>query len=93
MTRILRRWLLRGYILFFPLTLMACTTTQQLPREVRVPVPVPCEVEQVEETALPTAGPDADIAELAKVAAARIKLLLAENTRLRAANNNPCPVP
>ena len=69
----------------------ACSTTPQLPTEVRIPVPVPCEIEQVPETELPVASPDANVAEKATVAAARIELLKAENTRLRAANNRPCP--
>jgi hypothetical protein len=91
MIQTLKYWLLRGFIFFAPLSLMACTTAQSLPKEVLVPLPVPCEVEQVEKTELPTASADADIFELAQVAAARVKLLLAENTRLRAANTNPCP--
>lgn len=94
MTRLFRHWLLRGLIFLAPLGLAACATPgQRLPEEVLVPVPVPCEVEQVEQTGLPVASPDADIFERAQVAAARIKLLLAENERLRAANTNPCPAP
>lgn len=91
MTRTLKYWLLRGYIFLFPLTLMACATPQRLPKETLVPVPVACEIEQVPAAQLPTASPDADVFELAKVAAARVKLLLADNERLRAANASPCP--
>lgn len=92
LTTTLRYWLLRGFIFFAPLGLMACTTTgTAMPEEVLVPVPVPCEIEQVEPTELPTAAPDADIWELAKVAAARLRLIEAENVRLRAANTTPCP--
>ena len=92
MTETLKYWLLRGYIFFLPLTLMACNTTQSLPKEVLVPVPVPCEVEQVPLTELPVASPDANVFELAQVAAARVKLLLADRERLAAANANPCPL-
>lgn len=91
MTRTLRYWLLRGYIFFAPLTLMACNTTQNLPKEVRVPVPVPCEIAQVDPVELPVASADAGIYELAQVASARVLLLMAENERLRAANSTPCP--
>jgi len=93
MTRTLKYWLLRGYIFFLPLLAAACATAPKPPKEVLVPVPVACEVAKVEATDLPKAGPDAGVFELAKVAAARIKLLMAENLQLRAANNNPCPTP
>lgn len=93
MTRTLKYWLLRGYIFFLPLLATACATTPGLPKETLVPVPVPCEIEQVPKTELPDASPGADIFELAKVAAARIKLLMADNERLRAANTSPCPGP
>lgn len=73
------------------LSLSACATTPQLPKEVRIPIPVPCEIEQVPATELPVAEPDANVARKAAVAAARIELLKAENTRLRAANTSPCP--
>lgn len=89
MTR-LQRWLVAvGIVLIAP----ACATTPQLPKETLVPVPVPCEIEQVETSELPVAAPGASIAEKAKVAAARIKLLLADRERLVAANTNPCPKP
>lgn len=93
MTRTLKRWLLRGFIFFTPLMAAACSTTQDMPTITMVPVPVPCVIEQVPETKLPVAAPDADIWQLAKVAAARIKLLMADNERLRAANSSPCPGP
>jgi hypothetical protein len=93
MTRTLKYWMLRGYIFFLPLLAAACATTPTPPKEVLVPVPVACEIEQVEPTPLPTAAADAGIFELAKVAAARIKLLMADNERLRAANASPCPTP
>ena len=73
-----------------PLTLAACAGSA-LPKEVYIPVPIPCEIEQVPSTELPTASPDANVAGKAAVAAARIELLKAENERLRAANTNPCP--
>lgn len=76
---------------FASVTLAACSTTPQLPKEVRIPIPVPCEIEQVPSTTLPVASPDANVAEKALVAAARIELLKAENIRLRAANSSPCP--
>lgn len=87
MTR-LQRWLVAmGIILLVP----ACASTPELPKEVRIPIPVPCEIEQVPATELPVAEADANVARKAAVAAARIELLKAENTRLRAANNSPCP--
>ena len=86
MTR-LQRWLAAmGIILLVP----ACATSPRLPKEVFIPIPVPCEIVQVPETELPVAEPDANVARKAAVAAARIELLLAENLQLRAANNNPC---
>lgn len=71
--------------------LAACASGPEIPKETRVPIPVPCEIEQVPATELPTAEPDANMARLAAIAAAIIELLKAENERLRAANNNPCP--
>lgn len=89
MTR-LKRWLIAaGITLLVP----ACATTQRLPEEVLIPVPVPCEVEQVPPIELPQVRPDMNVFEAAKVRMAQLKLLLAENTRLRAANTNPCPSP
>jgi hypothetical protein len=84
---------MRFFLLTSLLALSACATTQRLPSEVLVPVPVPCEVEQVPATELPQVSPDMNIFDAAKVRMAQLKLLLAENTRLRAANNNPCPAP
>lgn len=81
------------YPFFAALLLAGCVHTPDLPKEVLVPVPVPCEVEQVSETDLPKVRPDMNIFEVAQVRMAQLKLLTAENTRLRAANNNPCPTP
>lgn len=90
----LQRWLRHvGIILTAPLSLAACSTTPSVPEKVYIPIPVPCEVEQVPETELPVAEDEANVARKAAVAAARIQLLLAENLQLRAANNNPCPKP
>lgn len=75
------------------LLLAGCAHTQELPEEVLVPLPVPCEIEQVPETELPQVRPDMNVFEAAQVRMAQIKLLLAENTKLRAANTNPCPEP
>ena len=87
MTRLCRWLLATGIILALP----ACATTPQLPETVKVLVPVPCEIEQVPSTELPVAEDGANVARKAAVAAARIELLKAENTRLRAANDTPCP--
>ena len=73
-----------------PLTLAACAT-MQMPEKTYIPVPIPCEVEQVEKTELPTPTGYENLFGLAKIALAQIGLLKAENERLRAANNNPCP--
>ena len=45
----------------------------------------------MEKTELPTPTGDESLFGLAKIALAQIGLLKAENERLRAANNNPCP--
>lgn len=73
------------------LALPACAGTPSLPKRTLIPIPVPCEVEQVPETDLPVAPKGANVAQLAAYAAAVIELLKAENTRLRAANDGPCP--
>lgn len=82
---------MRFFLLTSALLLAGCAHTRELPKEVLVPVPVPCEVEQVPETELPQVRPDMNVFEAAQVRMAQLKLLLAENTRLRAANTNPCP--
>ena len=71
----------------------ACSHVREptVPRTIPVPIPVPCEIEQVPKTELPVAEEGANVARKAQVAAARIELLTAENERLRAANNQPCP--
>lgn len=88
----LRLWLLKGFILLMPVSLLACASPAKAPVKVMVPVPVPCKIEQVDKTELPVAPEDASIFERAKVAAARILMLQAENERLRAANKSPCEV-
>lgn len=92
MKDLLRSWLLRGYVFLLPLLLCACATTPDVPKVVKVPVPVACEIEQVEAAELPAATADMNVFELVQVALARLMLVEAENTRLRAANENPCPV-
>jgi hypothetical protein len=87
MTLLQRFLLATGIILMIP----ACQTATQLPKEVRVPVPVPCEIEQVPKTELPQVSPTDGLFRLAQIALAKIGLLEAENERLRAANNDPCP--
>lgn len=72
------------------LLLASCTSTATLPKEIRVPIPVPCEIEQVPATELPAPDGDESLYGLAKIALAQIGLLKAENERLRAANNSPC---
>lgn len=89
----LRYWLLRGFIFLMPVSLLACATPAKAPERIMVPMPVPCKIEQVEKSTLPVAAEDASIFERAKVAAARIFTLQAENERLRAANNSPCTEP
>lgn len=69
----------------------ACTGRTGPPQVVKVPVPVACEIEQVPPAELPKASPEAGIFDLAKTAIAKLKLLAAENERLRAANSSPCP--
>lgn len=84
---------MRYLLLTSPLLLAACATTPTLPKEVLVPVPVPCEIEQVPPTELPQVRPDMNIFEAAQVRMAELLLLRAENERLRAANSSPCPEP
>lgn len=82
------------------LVLSACATQKPLtpPQappavEVKVPVPVPCQVEQIAPSGLPGAVapiPD-DIFEAVKLILADRATLKADRTRLVAANSNPCP--
>lgn len=64
-------------------------------QEVRVAVPVQCEVAQVAKPADPAkqARKGDDIFTLSKIAAASRRVLMGENVELRAANNSPCPKP
>lgn len=89
------------YLALAPLALVllsACSTTGRLPPpapgavEVLVPVTQPCEVAQVENTPLPTAGgvPN-DIYEAVKRILADRQVLIADREQLQAANSNPCP--
>lgn len=90
MTRLQRLLIALGIILTVP----ACTTTKYLPGEtveVKVAVPVPCVPVEVEETPRPTATPDMSLFELVQVALADRAVLEGDNTRLQAANANPCP--
>jgi PBP1b-binding outer membrane lipoprotein LpoB len=75
------------------MALVSCTTTPELPKVVKVPVPVPCEIEKVEPTELPKVRDDMNVFEAAQVRMAQINLIIAENIRLRAANNEPCGDP
>lgn len=72
------------------ITLVSCTTTPKLPEVVKVPVPVPCEIEKVEPTELPKVRDDMNVFEAAQIRMAQINLIIAENIRLRAANDSPC---
>lgn len=92
MKTLLRYWLLRGFVFFAPvMTICGCASAPRLPVTVKVPVPVACEIEQVPASELPAATPDMNVFELARVAAARLKIQAAEILRLRAANASPCP--
>lgn len=73
------------------MVLVSCTTTPKLPEVVKVPVPVPCEIEKVEPTELPKVRDDMNVFEAAQVRMAQLQLIIAENLRLRAANDTPCP--
>lgn len=73
--------------------LAACSTTPKPPTVVKIPVPVECKIEQVPPSEKPKAAADMGIFDLAKVALAQLRIVEAENTRLRAANSNPCPAP
>jgi hypothetical protein len=79
--------------------LPGCASRDRLPppappaKEVLVPVPVACQIEQVPQAQQPQAQRGAGIFDLTKVIAAQRRILMAENERLRAANNNPCPAP
>lgn len=63
--------------------------------EVKVPVPVACEIEQVPVPQYPAAQArkGMSIWDLTKLVTADRQVRMAENERLRAANNNPCPAP
>lgn len=73
------------------LALSGCAGNPRPPQVVKVPVPVACEIEQVPSLEKPAASSNMGIFDLAKVALARLKIIEAENTRLRAANTTPCP--
>lgn len=61
--------------------------------EVKVPVPVPCEIEQVPVPSYPAAQAKKGMGiwDLTKIVTADRQVRMAENERLRAATNNPCP--
>jgi len=61
--------------------------------EVKVPVPVACEIEQVPVPSYPAAQArkGMNIWDLTKIVTADRQVRMAENERLRAATNNPCP--
>lgn len=61
-------------------------------QEVKVAVPVPCEIEQVAPKPRPStqARKGDDIHTLTKIVLADRRVLLAENGELRAANTSPC---
>lgn len=59
--------------------------------EVLVPVPVPCEIEQVPVADKPRTSADMGIFDLVKTVLAERAVMAGENARLRAANTNPCP--
>ncbi|MBB3910128.1 hypothetical protein [Sphingomonas desiccabilis] len=99
---ILRRWVLRGLILFAPVPLAACGVTPERPQlnaappapvVAKVALPVPCAVEQVPMPAYPgdLIRKGDDVYTLARLAMADRRVRIAERDRLRAANNNPCP--
>lgn len=73
----------------------ACTTRQPLPGpvvEVQVPVAVPCEIDQVDTSPLPSAeGVPNDIFDAVKIVLADRALLKADREKLKAANTSPCP--
>ena len=77
--------------------LAACTSTRPpLPGpvvEVFVPVPVPCEIGQVEITPLPSEqGVSEDIYDAVRLILADRAILQADREQLKAANSDPCPV-
>jgi len=93
----------RLYLWALPLCFLlpACSTTNRLPPqappavEVKVPVPVPCEIEQVPGPSYPAAQArqGMSIYDLTRIALADRRVRMGENERLRAATNNPCPAP
>ena len=100
MTRQLRYWLLRGLIFLSPVALMACsprTSPPVLPApprelvEVKVAVPVPCEIESVPQPSYPAlqARKGDDIFTLSKIAAADRRIRMGETEQLRTANVSP----
>lgn len=102
MSPTLRYWLLRGLLFFLPATLLTACGPEKvasLPAppapavEVKVAVPVACEIAQVPAAEDPAvrARKDDDIFTLAKIAAASRHVLKGETVELRAANQTPCP--
>lgn len=83
------------------LLLGACASRPKAPPqvpsvvEVKVPLPVPCEIEQVPVPNYPAAQARRGLTafELAKIVAADRRVRMGEIERLRAAAKNPCPAP
>jgi hypothetical protein len=78
--------------------LSGCTSTRNLPppapliQKVLVPVSQPCQVEQVTNSPLPSAGGvPLDIFEAVKRVLADRAILLGDREKLQAANSDPCP--
>jgi hypothetical protein len=100
---ILRRWKALGWLFATPLALAACSTTPKPlvpdtpPQAVQVLVPIakPCKVEKVDPSPLVTdkMGAGDDLYEAVKRVLADRAILMADRTKLVAANSNPCPVP
>jgi hypothetical protein len=81
-------------LMTFSVALVGCTNTKEIagpPVVAKVAVPVACEIEQVPASQRLTAPKGSGIFDLTKTALSDRRRLMAENTRLRAANNNPCP--
>nr|WP_294850055.1 hypothetical protein [uncultured Sphingomonas sp.] len=92
MNPLMKLWLALGLVMLAP----ACTKTITVPGpivEVKVPVPVACEIEQVPQSTLPSTEAEKQDGtfDLTKYALADRQVLIGENSRLRAANSNPCP--
>lgn len=78
------------FLALFFLMLPACTQRTKFV-EVKVPVPVACEIEDIDPSPLPEIKDGMNIFELSQVRMAQIAIMAGDLVAYEAANSNPCP--